>query len=354
MKTSVLEINTASSHYVSGISKALSFKKFINYIKKRISEETTIKKEYFEFVLAKLTADPKFLETIDLKNIGQFEEQLNLIYGVMLPPVADEKEVLWALSTPLDPKIFFGTSALYDLLTDKDTGQLSCKIIKEEEDPSVQKQKVQVIYALILKRLYNFDLQYKSEMIFSFIDEATNLPRFYNGMLDTSFVDIFPKEDLPELKFDNFQLKDNVDWNSLAEILPLSKLHFEGFSIIKLTDISGDHAVERIKNVILNHNRNDNGSYFQSISESLKTLIGNSDVDFGLLPVLRINSKVVFNHESYTYSMVMKNAMENGMNEEEFQKWQATIFRTQSLFCLMIFTLPILTIILRSSWSITG
>ena len=334
MKTSVLEINTASSQYVTGISKALSFKKFIDYIKKRISEETTIKKEYFEFVLTKLTADPAFLEIIDLKDIGQFEEQLNLIYGIMLPPVTDEKEVLWALSTPLDPKIFFGTSAFYDLLTDKDTGQLSCKIIKEEEDPSMQKQKVQVLYALILKRLYNFDLQYKSEMIFSFVDEVTNLPRFYKGMLDTSFVDIFPTEDLPDLKFDNFQLKDNVDWNSLAEMLPLSKLHFQGFSIIKLTDISADHAVERIKDVILKHNKNDKGSYFQSISESLKTLVGNSDVDFGLLPVLRINSKVVFNHESYTYSMVMKNAMENGMDEEEFQKMAGDYFQDPKPFLL--------------------
>jgi hypothetical protein len=314
------------------IKKTLSFRRFIDYIKKRISDEKTIKKEYFEFVLAKLTADPAFLGNIDLKDIARFEEQLNLIYGIMLPPVADEKEVLWALSTPLDPKIFFGTSAFYTMLTDQKTGEMACNIIKEEENLINSKQKIQVLYSLILKRLYNIDLQYKSEMVFSLVDANTKMPKFFKGSLDTSFIDVWSTTELPQLKPEAFQLKENVDWNEIANLLPLSKLHFEGFAIISLTDITADYAIERIKNVILNHGKDDSGSNFQNVSESLKTLVENNDIEFGLLPVLRINSKVVFSHESYTYSMVMKNALENGMDEEEFQRMAEAYFQDPKPF----------------------
>jgi hypothetical protein len=334
MKTTVLEINKSNSEYTSEITSTLSFRRFINYIEKRISEEKTIKKGYFEFVLEKLKADPTFLANIDLAAISRFGEQLDLIYGVMLPPVADENEVLWALSTPLAPKIFFGTSALYNLITDKLTGELNCDMIKEEENQINVKQKLESLYSLILKRLYNFDLPVKSEMIFSFTDDITRLPKYYKGLVDMRFIEIVPVGPLPELNFESYKLKDNIDWDELAKVLPLSMVRFEGFAIISLTDITADYSVERIKNVILNHSKDDPGSYFKNISESLKILLSNNDIDFGLLPVLRINSKVVFSHESYTYSMVMKNAMEKGMDEDEFQRMAEAYFQDPKRFLL--------------------
>lgn len=327
MKTSILEVAPSPSPHTGVVSKSLSFTRFINYIKTRIATETTVKKDYFTYILEKLTADPAFLQDIELDQIHKFEEQLNLIYSVMLPPVADENEVLWAMSTPVDPKIFFGTSAFYALLTDKYTGETSCDIIAEEDNAETLKHKLQMLYSLILKRLYNFDLPYKSEMIFSLLDRDTRLPRFYSGVIDTTFVDVSTKGQLPELRFDNFKHTDNIDWDEIARLLPLSELHFEGFAIVNLKDITANHAVERIKDVILNHSKDDPNSYFQNISDSLKTIVGSSDIHFGLLPVLRVNSKIVFSHESYTYSMVMKNALENGMDEEEFQRMAEAYFQ---------------------------
>ncbi len=334
MKTSVLEISNASSEVMKGLNRTLTFKRFIEYIRKRISDGTTVRKGYFEFVLEKLTADPRFTEEVRLEDIHNYQEQLDLIYSIMIPPVARENEVLWGLSTALDPVLFYGTSAFYKLLTIEETGLLNCSIIKEEEHQINIKHKIQMLYSLILNRLYGFNFNFQNQMILSLADEKSGLPRFYRVNLDTSFVDVFPSEDLQDLKLDTFDLKEGADWSELSRILPLSKLRFEGFSIITLTDITSDYTVERIKNVILDHGKDDSRDYFVKIALSLKTLVANKDVEFGLLPLLRVNSRVVFNHESYTYSMVMKHAMENGLGTDEFERMTEAYFQNPKVLIL--------------------
>jgi hypothetical protein len=334
MKTSLLELTASVSTIGRTLNKALSFRRFISYLETRIASETTIKKEFFQFVHDKLTANPAFLEVIDPKDTGKFKEQLDLIYSIMLPQLADEKQMLWALSTVMDPSIFYGTSAFYNLLTNPETGELSCSVIREEESNVGMKQKIQVIYSLILNRLYNLDLQFKNDMVISLNDDATRLPKFYKINIDTSFIDVFPVEELPQLTPEMLDFKEATDWAALTNLIPLNKLRFEGFSVITLTDITSEYTVERLKNVILDQEKADSKSYFRNISESLKTLIGSNDIEFGLLPVLRVNSKIVFSNESYAHSMVMKHALENGMDEVEFQNMAEEYFVNPELFIL--------------------
>ncbi len=334
MKTSVLEISNGASEVMKGLNSTLTFKRFIEYIEKRVSDGTTARKGYFEFVYEKLTADPAFTGAISLEDIPKYQEQFDLIYSIMIPPVADEEQVLWGLSTALDPVLFYGTSAFYKLLTIEETGLLNCNIIREEEQQVNVRQKMQVLYSLILNRLYGFNFNFQNQMILSLADEKSGLPKYYRVNLDTSFIDVFPSEDLQDLKLDTFDLKDGADWSELSRILPLSKLRFEGFSIITLTDITSDYTVEQIKNVILDHGKDNSGDYFMHIAQSLKTLVANKDVEFGLLPLLRVNSRFVFNHESYTYSMVMKYAMENGLGTEEFEQMTEAYFQNPKVFIL--------------------
>lgn len=320
MKETILDI---SQHVMPGLGHvdvSLSFRKFIRYIEERISTETTVKRRFFEFVLERLTVDPRFLEDINIEEISAFQEQLALVYNMLVPIIADEKETLWALSVPLSPTFFYETSALHDLLADKNTGVARCDLLQEVDVSIELRQKVQMIYSNLLEKFYHVTTFHSHDMVISIRDENTCLARYYRLNIGSDYLEVTAKEPLPELNLDMFrqQAEEDFDWTVLLKILPLSMFRFEGFTVITLTDVTADQAVENIKNVILNPSLEHVQAYYDKIVSSLSLLVGSQDIKFGLLPELRINDKLVFNEEICTHSALLQSSVESGMDPDEF------------------------------------
>src|SRR5690242_5440909 len=122
MQNTLLDIEEElSQHIVSGT--ALSFKKFIEHLRCRAKTEQTIRAKFYRFVLKKFEMHPELSGTVPLHDVKKYEELLELIAASLLPFTYDEDNHLWALSAPLLPRIFYGTSALYKLLGDKHSGK---------------------------------------------------------------------------------------------------------------------------------------------------------------------------------------------------------------------------------------
>ena len=298
---------------------SLSFKKFIEHLKKRIETEKTVRTKFYRFVLKKFELHPELSANIQLDETAKYEELLELVYASLLPFMSDEKENLWGLSMPLMPRIFYSTDALYKLLTDEQTGKLKTGMI-DINNEALQKKRYEMIYSFLLEKMYNIKSVFKRELVHAFIDAETNLPKYYRINIDPRFIDVHVTGKLPELNFEMLEtyVQEGKVTECLQEPLPLSLFRFEGFSVITLTDVTEEYAIESIKDSIINRIEHNEDFYYNHVIQSLKTLCGSNAIEFGLMPMLRINNKLVFNDETCLHSILVEKARMHGVAESAY------------------------------------
>jgi hypothetical protein len=318
MEPITIDVTQNTPYGLQKIDSSISFRKFIDFLEGKIDQEQTVKKTFFSMALDRLKANPAFESEIELSDIGQFQEELGLIYGMLMPPIADEKDVFWAMSAPLTPVVFYGTSGFYNLVTDNCTGDLKCDLI--EDQGANFKQKTKMLYSFILERLYHFLPFHSNEMIITLKDDVSGMQKYYRLNIDNRFCEVYAKGSLPELDLDAVRadFQESFDVNTFTTLLPHSLFSFEGFSMITLTDVTAEHAVENIKNTILDRASYDPKTYFNYVAGALKMVVENPRIDFGLMAVLRVNNKLVFDRSSMLFSKLMSAATESDMAEETY------------------------------------
>jgi hypothetical protein len=320
MQATILDIYNHGNDKPEGAEIKLTFKYFIEYLQKRVAQEDTVKKDFFAYVLQKFLSVEQFRGFSTLEEIVKYKDTLTLLYSLLMPVVAEEKQALWALGVPLTPRVFFGTNAFYSLLTDRKTGELKCSILQSGGDETARKKKLQLVYSFILHKYYNYTLPGKGEMIQTFADDVTGLQKYFRVNIDTRFVEVFALKELPEINFKLLQHQqqyNSVDWDMLFSMLPINLFRFEGFTIITITDITSTQAIENIKNTIISRPDHDENDYYNNVIESLKILAENQHTEFHMLPALRVNGRLVFTDEARQRSLMVKSNLDAGMNEEQ-------------------------------------
>ncbi len=133
-------------------------------------------------------------------------------------------------------------------------------------------------------------------MIHHVKDEKNGQNKYYKVELDSRFVDIEFEGTLPDINFENRQMIEDTRFEALTTIqkfLPLDKFKFSGFSLINVKDITAEHVIERIKDIIVNLTP---GQFvYNDIANALKEVMGNTHLDVMLMPVLKVNDKLVTN-----------------------------------------------------------
>ena len=180
------------------IDSHVSFRGFIDFLKARLPEEKTMKVKYLDFVIHQFEHRLEGKETMDAVQVAEYQDLLELIYSTIFPVIEDERNNLWALAVPVKPVIFYGTESFYDLLRDPATHDIkACMIDKTEKVRN--KINFELVYSIILRRLYGYTYAPASTLIRSLLNEATGLPNFYRLNIDTRFIEVFPKGPLPEI-----------------------------------------------------------------------------------------------------------------------------------------------------------
>jgi hypothetical protein len=328
MQNSTIDI----AHELEGseqIESRISFRGFITFLKERRLTEKTFKIKYLDFVIHHFESRLAGVEIIELGQLAQFDDLLELIYATLFPAIEDERDNLWALSVPIKPTMFYGTDAFYDLLRDPVSCALkACMIDKKEK---VRKKiNIELVYSVILRRLYGYNYAAASTLIRSLESNTTGLLNYYRLNIDTRFIEVFPKGPLPEIDPAVLALHSSAPetLSYLMERLPLNAFRFEGFSAITVTDVTTDYVVESIKNVILNPDHCGSGGFHQEeVIRNLKILSGKREVEFGMVPFLRINDKPVFSDEICRYSILAEAAITNHEAEETYLSMVAEYFQ---------------------------
>ena len=310
------------------IDTRLSFGGFVRFLKKRRQSETSMKVKFLDFMIRHFEERLGDKVYVELDDMVQYNDLLELMYTSIFPALADERDSLWALGVPVTPTIFYGTDAFYNVLRDPVSKEMKvCMIDREERERKAPN--LEVIYALILEKLYGFTSFSGKSVIRSLWNVATGLSGFFRLNIDSRFIDIFPKGPLPEIDPALFPSRmtdvEKLVW--LQEHLPLSGFRFEGISAITVTDITEQYVMESIKSIILNPAYCENGCE-DEVTRYLGILSGSAEVNFGLLPLLKINDRPVFSDESWDRS-VMTQA--GGNLEDMYLEMAVDYFRDPTL-----------------------
>jgi len=94
-------------------------------------------------------------------------------------------------------------------------------------------------------------------------------------------------------------LTGNPNISSRLKLLPLDYFRFEGISIITLVDVIAEFTLEHIKTIIIEKHNWDKNKFYKQITDSLRILIANPRIDFGLLPLLEVISKLIFGKNDF-------------------------------------------------------
>ncbi|RYZ29135.1 MAG: hypothetical protein EOP49_40850, partial [Sphingobacteriales bacterium] len=307
MKADLLHIIEQNKE-IQPVASSISVVPFVNYIKGKIGPGQGMRTQQLKYVLDRIQSFPGWDKDIAFADIEQYSEVFELIYITLSAPVTDEEEDMWALSVPFSPTIFYGSNSVYRFLQSK-TGAIKDNIIDVKELEEKAHKRLSTIYGIILERFYAFhyDGTGAGDMIHHLRDEATGLNKYYRIEFDSRFLDVSYDGDLPQINFENIRLVDDNKHGALEvlqQFLPLDKFKFHGFSIITIKDITAQHIIEHIKDLIVNLAPGQ--TIYQDITASLKEIMGNDRLDVSLTPVIKVNGKFVTN----TFDTLNENMMD--------------------------------------------
>lgn len=322
MQAITLDLNRSkneSGKHLIGADIQLSLRPFIEYVEKKTEEEKTVKVNFYKYILGQFSAFPELRKPILPEHAGSYSELFELIYTALSPIINEEKQQYWAISTPISPCFHFGTDAFYSVLMDSS----KCNLKPDLSLPSkkeMEKNLLSAFYNIIMERFYNFSLTGNQLFIHSIIDPETHLLKYYRLNVDTRFLDITTSIKLPE-----YNLKDVKDYlkderntlKVLTKLIPPKLFKIEGISIVTLTDVTAEYALESVKNLIIEHNESQQGLHTKAISTALKTLVGTDHIDFGMVPYIKLNNKVQINELSGFHSILIQLAREEGIYDSE-------------------------------------
>lgn len=296
------------------IDTKISFKPFINYLEDRLKTEKTSKAKLYKLVLEAFYGDPASTGHVKVEEIAQHAKLLELIYTILSPFTADEKNYLWALSAPASKYLFYGTDAYVALVESENSAEVESKFIHDERE-QIKMRFMKFVYKMILEKYYNLDLIRGERIIYSHLDGATGLTRYYEVRPDIRFVEINYKGALPALNCDNpgMYVQHGQMTEYLEEALPLANFYLEGFTVITLEDVTEDYALEIIKKSLIAH-ADDEDLLFEQVRYGLKLLGGCKDTEFGMLPFLSLNNKLVFDDVECSRSAMINAARKSKNN----------------------------------------
>ena len=301
---------------------SLTFLPLLNYLKKRLKTERTMKTEYYRFIIDRFEREQGWKSEISLDDLARYRELFELTFLVLTPLATDEDELFWGLTTPVPAALFASTNGLHRFLKDANTSDQQTKSILEQK--AKQQLELRFIYGLILERFYSVSIITKKDFVYSYHDPESRLVKYYKAEIDARFVEIAVEGDLPELDdhtlancFQELTEHEAVE-HFLPGILPLDKFKFEGFSILNLKDVTVDHSINKIRDILVEHSYEN--EQYEHISKSLKILSGDEHLEFRLLPLWMVNGKSVFpnKNDERMQSVLMTSVNQAFITEEIF------------------------------------
>ncbi len=294
----------------------LSFGPFIKFLREHLQKKDSVKNELLGFVLSKFESFENIEEEIKLADLPKYKDLLDLLYVVLTNVTQNEEQIYWGLSVPVSPIMFYGSDLFYQLLEEANVQDIENGLDNDDYKDFLN-SRLEHVYGSILKQFYHFELTRKRKLIRNIKKSQTDITRHFRIKLNTDFVEIKAKDTLPKIEVETLLTLTLADdaFDQLQKILPLQTFSFSGFTILTVADVTHEYALETIRNSIVK-NQTHTGNYeFPDIVKALKELTGSKAIEFNILPLFRVNGKLVEDMKTYTRSIMFSSALKKSLTD---------------------------------------
>lgn len=315
----------------SWIESYVSLKLFREFIQNRLSEERGYKAQVYQDVLNTILKYPELQGDIPVQDMVKYPGVMESVTTLLFPLFEDENTCYRAIGNALTPEIFYGTNGFYNLLSPTSEVYIGQSFITQQESSVLQKE---MLYQVILEKLYHYTIDRGKEWIHGFINEQTGLYQYYRVHIDRRFTEIRPKTTLPPVEKIEIQncLSCEDGFKQIEKKIPIHDFVASGFSIMTLTDVTAKHAIDQIDRAVTIPHAENGAGVFSHIVRLLQTVISSKEYNFGILPIFTINNRPGLLYENYFGSILVKACVAQGVTRRDYQHFINDLSRSsQSL-----------------------
>lgn len=319
----------------------LSILPFLKFVEEKTRSENKYIADFFLGIYNKLKRYDRIEENITIDYLYENSEILELIHACVSNYKMNPESEALAFSAPFESRVFYYTDRWKDILIDPVTKEIR-KEIKVNIDLERSYNNNIFIYKIILERFYGLNNYYPNNTFtYKIEDSESQIERYYRAELNTDFLEIIPKSELPQISIDlaNERKLGSDVYLEIEKLIPLKNFSFIGFNIVKIVDVTIEESLRLIEQDVFDNNKE---IVNHSITRNIQNILGSRDIEISYFPIIRLNDKIVLeNNITGTESLFVKNFSSSAKANEHLNAFEWFIESPQPLF-IKNFTLDIL------------
>ncbi len=255
----------------------LDFKKLIDFWEELANDKSNVYNSTAKDILKRLDKAPELREPIlDFTLIEKYSEEIKLLFSAIFSPLTSRNEIQ-AVAIPYAPYWFNLTERMANILENKEDSFLASIHSYDDE------MKYIVNCHFYLSAVHGVNFTYKKPMIFNVENGKKKIMKHYRVLINADFAEFKPNEKFQPLSDEDInELMNNFDDIELwKKKIPPHSIDFEGFTIMKLVDVTESEALSQMEFELLKKDALSSPESIDTIKKNLESLLNLSDLKIG-------------------------------------------------------------------------
>ena len=279
-------------------------------------------------VVQEFEAHPELLQAItDTKVLHPYTELIEELLSAVFPPTT--ANFMYGVAMPFKFRAVYVSPRFKTNLLKPGTNEIEVPGGKADVTRSLNEQRLQFAYGLILNKYLGHNSPDTSKLIYPYTDEETGLTRFMEVRLDGRFIDVRPVNDeLPPMPKSLLDPQTNrlMTLEELMNVVSLDKFLFEGVTVMRVNDVTEQAVIAEIKNSLLEPNAFSNQEVYNQLEKHIQSLVGLKDLSVGITPFFKINGHYIYSDLHNNNSLLFKH-FQSTADKDEISDYSKILFR---------------------------
>jgi hypothetical protein len=316
------------------LNSRLSFHMLIETWRRKMAEGSEGLTEFYSDLLTRVSEVPELLQPIeDLEILNKHKKLVDLMIASVIPLTVSEDEDYYAIAVPFSYNTIFASKRFRKLFLKTEADRIQ---VEDDTAKNLSEEKVCSAYQLILNKFYNKKLSGTSTSVYPFKVPGSELTKYLQLEVDTSFVEVKAKHELPELPdLGRISCADDIrKFQTLREVMPLENFEFNGLVLIQIKDVTEQQIIHEIKNELIALDSFTDANTFQNLQTHIENLIASSSVKIGLTPFFKVNRHFVLSDQHDTGSMLFRNLSSFQEKNKVYQQIEQVFFENPEVLLI--------------------
>ena len=277
------------------INSRVSFAPLVRTWEQIIKAGRNGNREYYQQLLDELGTYPELMQPIDSDElINKHSPVIERMLATLFPVTYSDDKDLFAVLQPFNQRVLYASTRFRQVFLAGNAEFVEAPDLATAEN--LHREKMCGAYQLILNQLYHENIEGSMTTVHHFVCPETQLETHLELTLDARFIDVFAENELPEFSVNEcgrLEFHELLEQDRLLKKLPISKFRFEGFVILRITEVTEREIINKIKNKLLNIHSFSDEEIFGELDYLMQNLAGIPQLHTAIKPFFMVNSHLV-------------------------------------------------------------